>query len=43
MFLEECEYVVKGKKIPKYIIDDINFSSDFDTEISDEENSDDKN
>ena len=43
MFLEECEYVVKGKKIHKYIIDDIEISSDFDTEISDEENSDDKN
>ena len=43
MFLEEYEYVVKGIKIPKYIIDDIEISSDFDTEISDEANSDDEN
>ena len=30
VFLEECEYVVKEKKIPKYIIDDIEISSDCD-------------
>ena len=40
MFLEECKYVVKGKKIPKYIIDDIKISSDSDRENSDEESSD---
>ena len=43
MFLEECKYVVKEKKIYNYIIDDINISSDdSDTEnsdYSDEENS----
>ena len=40
MFLEECKYVVKEKKIPKYIIDNIETSSDFNRENSDEENSD---
>ena len=30
VFLEKCEYVVKEKKIPKYIIDDIEISSDCD-------------
>ena len=40
VFLEECKYVVKEKKIPKYIIDDIEISSDSDRENSDEENSD---
>ena len=39
VFLEECKYVVKGKKIPKYIIDDIEISSDSDKENSDGENS----
>ena len=39
-FLEECKYVVKEKKIPKYIIDDTEVSSDSDRENSDEENSD---
>ena len=40
LFLEECKYVVEEKKIPKYIIDNIESSSDSDTEYSDEENSD---
>ena len=39
VFLEECKYVVKGKKIPKYIIDNVKISSDTDRENSDEENS----
>ena len=43
MFLEECKYVVKKKKIPKYIIDDIEISSDSDEENSNEENSDEEN
>ena len=43
VFLEECKYVVKEKKIPKYIIDDIEISSDSDREISDEQNSDEAN
>ena len=43
MFLEECKYVVKEKKIPKYIIDDIEISSDSHRENFDEENSDEKN
>ena len=43
MFLEECKYVVKEKKIPKYIIDDVEICSDSDEESSDEENSDEKN
>ena len=43
VFLEECKYIVKEKKIPKYIIDDIEISFDFDRENSDEENSGKKN
>ena len=39
VFLEECKYVVK-KRISKYIIDDIEISSDSDRENSDEKNSD---
>ena len=39
----ECKYVVKGKKIIKDIIDNIEISSDSDRENSDEENSDEKN
>ena len=40
VFLEECKYVVKEKKIPKYIIDNIEISSDSDRGNSDEQNSD---
>ena len=43
MFLEECKNVAKEKKIPKYIIDDKEVSSDSDREKSDEENSDREN
>ena len=43
VFLEKCKYVVKEKKIPKYIIDNIEISSDSDRESSDEENSDEVN
>ena len=42
MFLEKCKYVVEEKKIPKYIINDIEISSDSDRENSGEENSDKK-
>ena len=35
-FLEEYIYVFKEKKIPKYIIDDIQISSDFNEENSDQ-------
>ena len=42
-FLEECNYVVKEKKIPKYIIDNIEISSDSDKENSAEDNSDEDN
>ena len=47
VFLEEYKYFVKGKKIPKYIIDHIEISSDSDRENSGrgksyEENSDEK-
>ena len=38
VFLEECKYVVEEKKIPKYIIDQIEISSDSDKENSDEKN-----
>ena len=48
MLLEECKYVSQEKKIPTYIIDDIEISSDsdrenFDEEISGRESSDEKN
>ena len=43
VFLEESKYVMKEKKIPKYIIDNIEISSDSDGENSDEENSDEEN
>ena len=36
VFLEECKYVTKEKKIPKYIIDEIEISSDSDRANSDE-------
>ena len=39
MFLEECKYIVKGKKMPRYITDDVEILSDSETEDSDEENS----
>ena len=39
MFLEEYKFAAKEKKIPKYIIDDIEISSDSDRENSVEENS----
>ena len=43
VFLEECKYVAKEKKISEYIIDDIEISSDFERENSDAENSDEEN
>ena len=36
--LEAYKYVVKENKIPKYIIDDIEISSDSDKENSEEKN-----
>ena len=40
VFLEECKYVFKEKKMPNYITDDIEISSDdSDRKNSDEENS----
>ena len=39
MILEECNYDVNKNKIPKYIIDNIESSSDSYREKSDEENS----
>ena len=38
VFLKECKYVFKEKKMSKYITDDVEISSD--EENSDEENSD---
>ena len=39
MFLEECKYIVQEKKMPEYIIDEIEISyDDSDWENSDEEN-----
>ena len=43
VFLEECKYVVKEKKIPNHIIDDIEISSDSHRENFDKENSDEEN
>ena len=44
VFLEECKYVVKVKKLAKYIIKDTEISSDqSNTEDSDEENSEKEN
>ena len=40
MFLEECKYVVKERKIPKYIINDIEICSDSDRENSNKKKSD---
>ena len=48
MFLEECKFGVKEKKMSEYITDDIEISSDdsnredSDEEISNRENSDEK-
>ena len=39
IFLEECKYIVKEKKMLKYFTEDIEISSDSDRENSDEENS----
>ena len=33
VFLEECKYIIKERKIHKYIIDDVEISSDSDEEI----------
>ena len=42
VFLEKCKYVVKDKKIHKYITDDIEVSSDNSDKVdSNEESSDD--
>ena len=39
MFLEECKYVVKEKRMPQYITDEIEISSDnSNREDFDEEN-----
>ena len=43
VLLEECKYIVKEKKIPEYITDDIELSSDSDRDDSDEENSNEQN
>ena len=48
VLLQECKYFAKEKKMPKYIIDNIEISSDsvkenFDKENSEEENPDEEN
>ena len=40
LFLEECKYVIKEKKIHNYIIDDVEIFSDSDEENYNEDNSD---
>ena len=42
-FLEECKYVVKEKRIPEYITDDIEILSDSDRKDSDEESCNEEN
>ena len=37
VFVEECKYVVKEKKMPEYITANIEVFSDTDRDISDEE------
>ena len=39
MFLKECKCVIKGKRMSKYIIDNIEISSDSDRGHSDEKHS----
>ena len=43
VFLKECKYVVKEKRIPNYIIDNMEISSDSRGENSDKETSDEEN
>ena len=43
VFLEKCKYAAKGKKIPKYIIGDIEIPSDSGRENSDEKSTDREN
>ena len=43
VFLGECRYAAKEKKISQYIIDDAEISSDSDKENSDEKNSEEEN
>ena len=44
VFLDECKYDIRQKKMPECIIDDINISShDSDRDESDEENCDGEN
>ena len=43
MFLEECKYAVKWKKICQYIIDDIQIYPDSKRENSDRENPNEEN
>ena len=43
MFLKECKYVFKEKKMSEYITDNIEISSNSDREDSDEENSNQEN
>ena len=43
VLLEKCKNAVKGKKIPKYIIGDIEIPLDSDRENSDEKSSDREN
>ena len=43
MVLEKYKYFVEEKKIPRYIINNIEISSDSDRENSDKENSNEKN
>ena len=44
MILEECKYIVKEKKVPEYISDSIEISSDYSgQENANKENSDKEN
>ena len=43
MFVEECKYTVKEKKMPEYNANDIDISPDYDREEFDEKNLNEKN
>ena len=43
VFFKECKYLIKEKKMPEYLTDNIQISSDSDRKDSDEENSNEEN
>ena len=43
VFFKKCKYLIKEKKMPEYLTDNIQISSDSDRKDSDEENSNEEN